>query len=98
LIAAIRSIHTPVGWLEIRLPPGSAAALADQSGFTYCVAPAYGLSTRPGGGGPVVVVVDEDDDEEEDDVVVVVVLVGGGPPVQTVPLTEKLAGRALVPL
>ena len=31
LIAAIRSSQTPVGWLEIRLPPGSAAALADHS-------------------------------------------------------------------
>ncbi len=33
-IAAIRSIQIPVGWLEMRLPPGSALALAAQSGFT----------------------------------------------------------------
>src|SRR5882672_2379070 len=39
------SSHTPVGWLEIRLPPASAFALAAQSGFTYALAPAYGLST-----------------------------------------------------
>src|SRR4051812_9970730 len=47
LMAAIRSSQTPVGWLETRLPPGSAAAFADHSGFTYTLAPAYGLSTRP---------------------------------------------------
>lgn len=46
LIAAMRSSHTAVGWLEILLPPGSAAAFADHSGFTYTLAPAYGLSTR----------------------------------------------------
>src|ERR1041384_4246448 len=59
-IAAMRSIHTPVGWLATRLPPGSAAAFADQSGFTYIFAPTYGLSTRslpPGLPGVVVVVV-----------------------------------------
>src|SRR5437868_4552921 len=38
------SSQIAVGWLEIRLPPGSAAALADQSGFTYHLAPVYGLT------------------------------------------------------
>ncbi len=52
LIAAIRSSQTPVGWLEIRLPPVSAAAFADHSGFTYTLAPAYGLSTLPEGSLP----------------------------------------------
>src|SRR3569833_2365479 len=45
VIAAIESSQTPVGWFEMRLPPDSAAALADQSGFTYTLAPEYGLST-----------------------------------------------------
>ncbi|MFD0534757.1 hypothetical protein ACFQY7_14340 [Actinomadura luteofluorescens] len=39
-IAAILSSHTPVGWLDTALPPGSAAALADHSGFTYAFTPA----------------------------------------------------------
>jgi hypothetical protein len=34
LMAAMRSSQTPVGWLAIRLPFGSAAAFADHSGFT----------------------------------------------------------------
>ncbi len=68
VIAAMRSIHTPVDWFATLLPPGSAAAFADQSGLTYIFAPAYGLSTRlPGPGpGPGSLVV-----------VVVVVVVGG---------------------
>src|SRR5215469_11981348 len=45
VIAAMLSSQTPVGWLEIRLPPGSAFAFAAQSGFTYIFAPRYGLST-----------------------------------------------------
>lgn len=53
-MAAMRSSHTPVGWLETREPPGSAAAFADHSGFTYTLAPEYGLSTLvPGPGGSV---------------------------------------------
>src|SRR3954452_12682521 len=38
------SSQMPVGWLEIRLPPGSAAALADQSGLTYHLAPTNGFT------------------------------------------------------
>lgn len=34
-------------------PPGSAAALADHSGFTYAFTPAYGLSARSPDGGSV---------------------------------------------
>src|SRR5688500_4952272 len=86
LIAAMRSIHTPVGWLETLLPPGSAFALAAQSGLTYIFALAYGLSTRLPGfgfGSPLVVVV-------------VVVLVGGCWPVHTVPFNENDAGSVLV--
>jgi hypothetical protein len=48
------SSHTPVGWLDTFVPPGSAAALADQSGFTYCLAPTNGLSTCVPGGTDVV--------------------------------------------
>jgi hypothetical protein len=33
-MAAIRSIQTPVGLLEIRLPPETLSALAFHSGFT----------------------------------------------------------------
>src|SRR5262245_39708837 len=69
-MAAMRSSQTPVGWFEMRLPPGSPLALAAHSGLTYPVAPANGLSTWAGqlfvhGGGLVVVVV-------------VVVVLGGG--------------------
>lgn len=42
----MRSIQTPVGVSEIRLPPDSASALAFHSGLTYPLAPTYGLSTR----------------------------------------------------
>lgn len=38
-MAAMRSIQTNPGSSAMALPPGSAAALADQSGFTYAVAP-----------------------------------------------------------
>src|SRR2546430_10781685 len=48
VIAAMLSNQTPVGWLEIRLPPASAFAFAAQSGFTYILAPTYGLSTWAG--------------------------------------------------
>ncbi len=33
-MALIRSSQTPVGWSATASPPGSAAALADQIGFT----------------------------------------------------------------
>jgi hypothetical protein len=46
-MAPIRSIQTPVGWLAMAEPPGSAAALADQIGSIYQVAPANGLSRPP---------------------------------------------------
>src|SRR5688572_11808737 len=83
LIAAMRSIHTAVGWFAILLPPGSAFALAAQSGLTYCFAPTYGLSTRlPGFGLP--------------EVVVVVVEVDGCWPVHTVPFKENDDGSALL--
>src|SRR5690606_32198701 len=49
-IAAMRSIQTAVGSSATAEPPGSEAALADHSGFTYTLAPAYGLSTRSPGG------------------------------------------------
>src|SRR5215469_1200204 len=45
VMAAMLSSQTPVGWLEIRLPPDSAFAFAAQSGFTYIFAPLYALST-----------------------------------------------------
>ena len=86
VIAAMRSIHTPVDWFATLLPPGSAAAFADQSGLTYIFAPAYGLSTRLPGPGP----------GPGSLVVVVVVEVGGCWPVQTVPFNENDAGSALV--
>ncbi len=38
-MAAMRSIQTKAGVSAMAAPPGSAAALADQSGFTYAVAP-----------------------------------------------------------
>src|SRR3954464_12980893 len=56
LMAAMRSSHRAVDWLAI-LPPPPADALADQSAFTYSLAPAKGLSTRAPGGPPGVVVV-----------------------------------------
>jgi hypothetical protein len=43
----MRSIHTAVLKFEIFVPFGSAAALADQIGSRYQVAPTKGLSTRP---------------------------------------------------
>src|SRR5689334_3116134 len=45
VMAAMLSSQTPVGWLEIRLPPDSEFAFAAQSGFTYIFAPLYALST-----------------------------------------------------
>src|SRR3954451_16061508 len=53
-MAAIGSSQTAVGVLDTRLPPGSAAALAFHSGFTYPVAPRYGLSTLGPPVGPPV--------------------------------------------
>src|SRR5688500_3533542 len=44
-IALMRSIHTPVGWFAIALPP-PADAFARQMGLLYTPAPEYGLSTR----------------------------------------------------
>lgn len=45
-MAAMRSIQTNEGSSAMTPPPGSAAALADHCGFTYALAPTYGLSTR----------------------------------------------------
>jgi hypothetical protein len=42
----MRSIHTPVGWFAIALPP-PATAFARQIGLLYTPAPEYGLSARP---------------------------------------------------
>ena len=53
-IALMRSIHTPVGWLAIELPP-PAAAFARQIGLLYTPAPEYGLSTRVPGSDCVAV-------------------------------------------
>src|SRR5690606_4393228 len=44
-MAPIRSSQTAVDSLATAEPPGSAAALADQTGFTYSLAPSNGLST-----------------------------------------------------
>ena len=69
LIAAIRSIHTAVGWFWIEAGAPEAAALARHIALLYTPAPAYGLSTRLQFGGAQVPVTVPDD--------VVVVLVGG---------------------
>jgi hypothetical protein len=45
VIALMRSSQTPVGCMEIALPP-NAAAFARHCGLLYTVAPTYGLSTR----------------------------------------------------
>src|SRR5690606_29516108 len=44
-IAPMRSIHTAVLKRATRSPPGSALALADQTGSTYQLAPTKGLSS-----------------------------------------------------
>jgi hypothetical protein len=46
-MAAMRSIHTAVGWLAILAPP-DAVALAAQSALTYALAPGKGLPFTPG--------------------------------------------------
>ncbi len=71
-----------MGWLATRLPPGSAAAFADHCGFTYTLAPEYGLSTRgPVGSGGGSVGPPEPSST-----------------LQATPSRVKVAGTALVPL